>query len=95
MLGQCSSLATLNLADNGIGDEGATSLAGVLGQCSSLASLNLESNDIGDGGATSLAGALGQCSSLARLNLGGNYHIGDQGITMIRTCIRDTVELDV
>ena len=34
VLGQCSSLAVLNLAENGIGDEGAERLAGVLGQCS-------------------------------------------------------------
>ena len=50
MLGQCSSLATLNLRYNGIGAEGAGRLAGVLGQCSSLATLDLEGNDIGDEG---------------------------------------------
>jgi len=50
LLGQCSSLAMLNLERNNIGSEGATSLAGVLGQCSSLATLDLEGNDIGDEG---------------------------------------------
>ena len=48
MLGQCSSLATLDLESNDIRDEGARSLAGVLGQCSSLAELNLMTNRIGD-----------------------------------------------
>ena len=41
VLGQCSSLAMLNLENNNIGDEGAGRLAGVLGQCSSLATLDL------------------------------------------------------
>jgi len=50
VLGQCSSLATLDLGYNYIGDEGAGRLAGVLGQCSSLATLDLEGNDIGDEG---------------------------------------------
>ena len=50
VLGQCSSLATLNLRYNNIGDEGAGRLAGVLGQCSSLATLDLGGNDIGDEG---------------------------------------------
>ena len=50
VLGQCSSLATLNLRYNDIGAEGSTRLAGVLGQCSSLATLDLEGNDIGDEG---------------------------------------------
>jgi Ran GTPase-activating protein (RanGAP) involved in mRNA processing and transport len=50
VLGQCSSLATLDLGYNNIGAEGAGSLAGVLGQCSSLATLDLEGNDIGDEG---------------------------------------------
>ena len=50
MLGQCSSLATLDLGGNGIGAEGAGRLAGVLGQCSSLATLELGGNDIGDEG---------------------------------------------
>jgi hypothetical protein len=51
VLGQCSSLTTLQLAYNDIGAEGARSLAGMLGQCSSLVTLNLEGNDeIGDEG---------------------------------------------
>ena len=102
VLGQCSSLAELdlgsriqmhrentmlNLESNGIGDEGATSLAGVLGQCSSLAELNLAGNDIGAEGAGSLAGVLGQCSSLAELHLSGN-RIDDHGIAMLRACLQ-------
>ena len=50
VLGQCPSLATLNLGCNHIGDEGAGSLAWVQGQCCSLVELNLGGNDIGDHG---------------------------------------------
>ena len=48
VLGQCASLAHLDLACNDIGAEGAGRLAGVLGQCASLAHLNLADNHIGD-----------------------------------------------
>ena len=54
MLGQCSSLAELNLADNGIGDEGAWMLAEELWQCSSLTKLDLSCNDIDDDGIATL-----------------------------------------
>ena len=40
VLGQCASLAHLNLAGNEIGAEGAGRLAAVLGQCESLAHLD-------------------------------------------------------
>ena len=50
VLGQCSSLAVLNLYGNGIGADGAGRLAGVLGQCSLLAELNLAGNGIGADG---------------------------------------------
>ena len=53
----------------------------------------LGGNGIGDEGARRLAEGLGECSSLAWLDLKFN-RIGDEGITMIRTCIRDTVELN-
>ena len=72
VLGQCSSLARLDLRGNMIKAQGARSLASVLGQCSSLATLDLGGNDIRAEGARSLAGALQQCSSLAMLDLGGN-----------------------
>ena len=47
MLGQCSSLATLDLAGNFLRAEGAGRLAGMLGQCSFLVELNLTNNRIG------------------------------------------------
>ena len=71
-LGQCASLAYLDLSVNNIGDEGAESLATVLGQCASLAHLDLGRNRIGDEGAGRLAAVLRQCASLAHLDLSGN-----------------------
>ena len=65
VLGQCPSLAHLNLGENGIGAEGAGRLAAVLGQCPSLAHLGLSYNDIGDEGLGRLAAVLPQCTSLA------------------------------
>jgi hypothetical protein len=41
VLGHCAALAHLNLGCNGIGPDGAESLAGMLGQCAALAHLNL------------------------------------------------------
>ena len=70
MLGQCASLAHLELGYNRIGDEGAGRLAAVLGQCASLAHLNIRNNGIGAEGAGRLAAVLGQCASLAYLDLG-------------------------
>ena len=64
VLGQCGSLAHLDLGGNSIGDEGARRLAGVLGQCRSLAHLDLGYNGIGDEGAGGLAAVAKRCSSL-------------------------------
>ena len=47
VLGQCGSLAHLDLGRSWIGNEGAGRLAGVLGQCRSLAHLDLSYNSIG------------------------------------------------
>ena len=63
-LGQCPSLAHLDLSYNDIDDEGAGRLAAALGQCPSLAHLNLGSNDIGAEGAERLDAVAGQCPSL-------------------------------
>ena len=64
MLGQCASLAHLNLGYNGIGAEGARRLAAVLGQCASLAHLDLSRNRIGDEGAGRLSAAQGNVHHL-------------------------------
>ena len=46
VLGQCSSLATLDLEHNNLGAEGARRMAVVLVQSSSLAQLNLRYNNL-------------------------------------------------
>ena len=47
VLGECGSLARLDLSYSHIGAEGAGRLAGVLGQCRSLARLDLRGNWLG------------------------------------------------
>jgi Ran GTPase-activating protein (RanGAP) involved in mRNA processing and transport len=64
VLGQCASLAHLDLRDNGIGAKGAGRLAAVLGQCTSLAHLDLGGNGIRDEGAGRLAAVLGNVHHL-------------------------------
>ena len=78
VLGQCSSLARLDLRGNMIKAQGARSLASVLGQCSSLAMLDLGGNNIRAEGARGLALVLGKSSLLATLDLCSNG-IGDEG----------------
>ena len=72
VLAQSRPLVHLDLSGNGIGPDGAESLAGVLAQCPALAHLNLRYNGIGTAGAEGLAGVLGQCAALAHLDLFGN-----------------------
>ena len=85
VLGQCGSLAHLDLRSSRIGDQKAVRLAGVLGQCGSLAHLDLGRNSIGAEGVGRLAGVLGQCGSLAHLDLGFNS-IGDEGARRLAGC---------
>ena len=92
-LGQCSSLAVLDLSYNSIGDEGAGRLAGVLGQCSSLAELDLRDNRIGVDGAERLAGGLGECPSLTELHLFEGNAIGEDAKAMLLSSIRETTRL--
>ena len=68
MLGQCPSLAHLDLGGNDIEAEGVGRLAAVLGHCPSLARLDCCHNSIGDEVSGRLA-ALPQCLSLACLML--------------------------
>ena len=67
-----SSLETLDLAGNGIGDEGAISLSQELPSLTSLQMLNLSRNIIGVEGAISLSQTLFSLSLLQTLNLEDN-----------------------
>ena len=74
----CSSLATLSLAGNSIGDEGAKALAASVAASGSLVTLNLNSCGIGDEGAKALAAGVASSGSMAHLSLRLNS-IGDEG----------------
>ncbi|XP_068699916.1 protein NLRC3-like isoform X2 [Montipora foliosa] len=77
-----TSLTTLKLSGNRIGDAGATSLSQALAVNTSLTTLYLPDNSIGDEGATSLSQALAVNTSLTALHLRDNY-IGDAGATSL------------
>jgi len=64
-------LRELNLSENGIGEEGARALSGLV----NLTTLDLSSNRIGDKDVQALLGLL----NLTSLDLGGNQ-IGDRGV---------------
>ncbi|XP_068756016.1 NLR family CARD domain-containing protein 3-like, partial [Montipora capricornis] len=77
-----TSLTTLDLSYNSIGDEGATSLSQALAVNTSLTTLDLSRNSIGDEGATSLSQALAVNTSLTTLDLSCNS-IGAEGATSL------------
>jgi hypothetical protein len=74
----------LYLADNRIGDVGATALATVLASPGSvLTTLGLSSNHVGDEGAVALATALSGNGALTALELNGNAELGDRGVSAL------------
>ena len=77
-----TSLTTLDLFANCIGDEGANSLSDALRVNASLTSLKLDFNSIGDEGANSLSEALGVNTSLSSLRLSHN-RIGFNGVNSL------------
>eukprot|EP01043_Picozoa_sp_COSAG02_P050272 COSAG02_NODE_5149_length_4589_cov_52.640757_4_plen_349_part_00 len=88
-----STLQVLELAENGIGDEGAVALAQLLsegaGCCMSLTGLGLRGNVIGNIGASRLLRASQELRSLQWLDLGGNP-ITDKRVWATRSNILDT-----
>ena len=77
-----TSLTTLDLSQNSIGDEGATSLSQALALNTSLTTLTLSQNSIGAEGATTLSEALAVKTSLTTLHLSWNS-IGAEGATSL------------
>ncbi|OAQ23034.1 hypothetical protein K457DRAFT_1911315 [Linnemannia elongata AG-77] len=73
-----STLTTLDLFNNSIGDSGAVVLSKALKTNSTLTTLDLSGNSIGDKGAVALSEALKTNSTMTTLDLSGNS-IGDKG----------------
>ena len=69
-------------AQQGVGADGAGSIAEVLGHCASLAHLDLRYSHLGDDGAERLAVGLRQCTSLMHLDLDSNQ-LGVPGVGSI------------
>jgi hypothetical protein len=68
-----SQLQTLDLDLNGIGDAGATAIAGSLKDVPQLQTLDLRYNGICAAGATAIAGSLKDVPQLQTLNIGVQY----------------------
>ena len=82
-----SSLTSLNLGGNFVGEDGASSLSKALKANSSLTNLNLSQNSIGDDGASSLSKALKANFSLTSLNLSATS-IGDAGASSLSKALK-------
>ena len=87
-----TSLTSLFLSFNSIGDEGANSLSEALRVNTSLTSLKLSNNSIGDEGAKSLSEALRLNTSLSSLDLCHNS-IGDEGANSLSEALRVNTSL--
>ena len=87
-----TSLSSLDLNCNPIGNEGANSLAHALRVNTSLSSLDLHGNTIGDEGANSLAQALRVNTSLSSLDLDSNF-IRNEGANSLAQALRVNTSL--
>ena len=87
-----TSLTTLDLRLNNIGDDGAAALAECLKHNTSLTTLYLHGNGIGDDGVAALAECLKYNKSLTTLDFCGNV-IGDAGAVALGECLKDNTSL--
>ncbi|KAL0208034.1 hypothetical protein P9112_010621 [Eukaryota sp. TZLM1-RC] len=87
-----STLTQLNLSDNNIADEGASSLARALESNYTLTQMNLSDNNIADEGASSLARALESNYTLTQLNLSDN-NIADEGASSLARALESNYTL--
>ena len=85
-----SSLQSINLGFNNIGDEDAGKIAETLKMNSSLQSITLYNNNIGEEGAGKIAEALKMNSSLQIINLNSN-NIGETLLQEIKNYIERNV----
>ncbi|KAG0077399.1 hypothetical protein BGZ93_003712, partial [Podila epicladia] len=82
-----STLVTLELRGNMLGDDGAQALSEALKANSSLATLDLRDNEIGSNGAQALSEALKANSTMTTLKLGNN-EIGDNGALALSEALK-------
>lgn len=88
--GACPRLALLTMPENGgVGDEGASALAGSLGALAALVELRLTKARLGDAAAAAIAAAIarGHCGAMRKLWLYDN-RIGDAGAASLAAAVR-------
>ena len=81
-----TSLASIVLDKNKIGDKGANTLAAAIRACPLLASISLCNNDISDEGIKALAPAIAASLALTSINLCGN-NIGPEGANALAQAV--------
>ncbi|KAI9325419.1 hypothetical protein DFJ73DRAFT_913631 [Zopfochytrium polystomum] len=89
-----STLQSIGLSWNAIGQEGAKALADALRTNTSLKSINLSSNSIGDEGGKALADALTVNSTLQSIDLSWNG-IGQEGAKALAFALRTNTSLKI
>jgi Ran GTPase-activating protein (RanGAP) involved in mRNA processing and transport len=87
-----SSVTSLVLSKNDIGDEGSVDIGEALTKNSTLALIDLEDNGIGDTGSSSIAAALLENTTLTKVFLNGNS-IGPGGAAAIAEMLRVNTNL--
>ena len=78
-----TTLTTLSLAGNNLGEVGAAAVAGALQRNTTLTTLNLGYNGLGDVGGAAVAGALERNTTLTTLDLVGNA-VSDETMERVR-----------
>ncbi|KAG0196550.1 hypothetical protein BGX28_009996, partial [Mortierella sp. GBA30] len=89
-----STLTTLDLSSNSIGENGAIALSEALKTNSTLTTLHLKRNSIGDNGAVALSEALNTNSTVTTLNLSYNS-IGDNGAVALSETLKTNSTLTI
>jgi Ran GTPase-activating protein (RanGAP) involved in mRNA processing and transport len=87
-----TTITTLYLSGNNIGDKGAEKLAKALEKNTTITKLSLRSNNIGKAGAEVLAQALKENKTLTELDLGWN-NIGDEGAEKLAEALKNNETL--
>ena len=99
-----TTLMTLNLRDNGLGEAGGAAVAGALERNTTLTTLDLGSHRLGEAGGAAVAGALERNTTLTTLDLGNlhdlpGYHIPNRkdvtGVVRDKKLCLDHVNINV
>ena len=93
-IAKSTSLQSIDLSHNPIGDAGATALAEGIAKSTSLQKIDLRGNSVGDAGATALAAGIAKSTSLQHIDLGFLSSIGDAGRAALATVEKSGLKIE-